>query len=156
GNVGARAIPIKPRSQLLKTLARRSAKTVGLGSDRLSKTLMMPLFSATNTRPSDANWTTIGLTSPLNTVDSEKPEMAASGSAAVTLSDSRRNPGFAWGSAARAEFGAYTLHSVSARTARAAQRRRATTDVRPAFSEPDNDPSVAARIRPDGLGGRAA
>ena len=40
---------------------------------RLSKTLMIPLLLATNTRPSGAKRTTVGLPSPLQTVLSVKP-----------------------------------------------------------------------------------
>ena len=38
---------------------------VGVGSSKLSKTLMRPLFSATKTRPSEANWTTVGWAKPV-------------------------------------------------------------------------------------------
>ena len=62
-----------PRSQKSWTLARRSAKTSGVGSAWLSNTLMMPLFSATKMRPSAANSMLAGLVSPLHTTDSEKP-----------------------------------------------------------------------------------
>ncbi len=51
---------------------RRSANTVGVVLVRLGKTLMMPLFSATNTRPSRANFTAVGWESPVKTVDSWK------------------------------------------------------------------------------------
>jgi hypothetical protein len=44
----------------------RSAKTVGVESNRLSKTLIRPVCSVTNTRPSGAKQTTFGLVSPLN------------------------------------------------------------------------------------------
>ena len=40
---------------------------VGVVSDRLSNTLMRPLFSATNTRPSLANLTAVGCVSPVKT-----------------------------------------------------------------------------------------
>ena len=62
-----------PRSQKLWTLVRRSAKVVGVVSLRLSKTLIRPLFSATKTRPSDANSTWVGFVSPLKTTFSWKP-----------------------------------------------------------------------------------
>ena len=68
GSSGASAMPSSPRSQKLWTLALRSAKIVGVGSDRLSKTLIRPLFSATKTRPSDANSTDVGLVRPVKTV----------------------------------------------------------------------------------------
>ena len=66
-------IPSMPRSQKLWTWVRRSAQIVGVGSPRPSKTLIRPLFSATNTLPSGANLTTVGLVSPLNAVVSWKP-----------------------------------------------------------------------------------
>jgi hypothetical protein len=44
-----------PRSAKLWVSVRRSANTVGVVSSRLSKTLMRPLFSATNTRPPGVN-----------------------------------------------------------------------------------------------------
>jgi hypothetical protein len=66
-------IPSMPRSQKLCTCVRRSAQTVGVGSPRPSKTLIRPLFSATNTLPSGANLTTVGLVSPLNAVVSWNP-----------------------------------------------------------------------------------
>jgi hypothetical protein len=48
---------------------------VGEVSDRLAKTLMSPLFSATKTRVSGAGEkrTAVGFVSPENTVDSENP-----------------------------------------------------------------------------------
>src|SRR5215212_9774028 len=70
-------MPSRPRSQKLWTLTLRSAKTSGVGSVSESKTLITPRFSATNTRPSDAKRTTVGLVSPLKTVDSEKPDTGA-------------------------------------------------------------------------------
>ena len=73
GKPGGRAIPSNPRSQKLWTWVRRSAKTVGVVSERLSKTLISPLFSPTKIRPSEANWMTIGFTSPLNTTLSTNP-----------------------------------------------------------------------------------
>src|SRR5262245_5380130 len=73
GKPGSSARPSRPRSQKLCTLVRRSAKTVGLVSLRLSKTLIRPLFSPTNTRPSAANWTTVGSVSPLNAIVSWNP-----------------------------------------------------------------------------------
>jgi hypothetical protein len=63
-----------PLSQKLWTLVRRSAKVVGVGSERLSKTLIKPLFSATKTRPSLENWTVVGSFRPLKTTFSWKPE----------------------------------------------------------------------------------
>jgi hypothetical protein len=50
----------------------RSAKTVGVVSVRLSKTLIRPLFSATKTRPSEANRMAVGFVSPLKTTLSWK------------------------------------------------------------------------------------
>ena len=79
-------MPSMPRSQKLWTFVRRSAKTVGVVSERLSKTLMSPLFSATNTRPSEANRITVGLVSPLKTVVSTKP-------AGTTPADAVSGPG---------------------------------------------------------------
>ena len=73
GSSGSSARPRRPRSQKLWTLVRRSAKIVGVGSVRSSKTLMRPLFSATNTRPSLANRTAVGCSSPAKTTDSSKP-----------------------------------------------------------------------------------
>src|SRR5919106_3800566 len=73
GKDGSSAIPSSPRSQELCTLVRRSAKTVGSVSERLSKSLMMPLFSATNTRPSGENSTTVGYSRPSKTTESWKP-----------------------------------------------------------------------------------
>ena len=46
---------------------------MGAESDRLSNTLMMPLFSATKTRPSGENRTAVGLFNPLSTTSSTKP-----------------------------------------------------------------------------------
>ena len=60
GSSGASAMPSSPRSQKLWTFVRRSANTVGVVSERLSKTLISPLFSATKTRPSEAKRTTVG------------------------------------------------------------------------------------------------
>ena len=54
-------------------MPRRSAKTVGVVADTLAKTLMSPLFSATKTRPSAANWKAVGWTSPPKTSASWKP-----------------------------------------------------------------------------------
>ena len=55
-------------------LVRRSAKVVGVVSERLSKTLIRPLFSATKIRPSGENRKVMGLVSPLKTADSRKPD----------------------------------------------------------------------------------
>ena len=77
------ARPSRPRSQKLWTCVRRSAKTVGVVSVRLSKTLMRPLFSATKTRPSGEKRTAVGWVSPLKTISSWKPggnDAAAAGS----------------------------------------------------------------------------
>ena len=63
-------------------LVRRSAKTVGVVSVRLSNTLMMPLFSATKTRPSGAKCTEVGFVRPLMAVDSKKPGAARASSVA--------------------------------------------------------------------------
>ena len=52
---------------------RRSAKVVGVVSLSDAKTLISPLFSATKTRPSAANRTTVGLVRPLMGVVSAKP-----------------------------------------------------------------------------------
>ena len=52
GKFGSSAMPSSPRSQKLYTLTFKSAKTVGVGSVRESKTLITPRFSATNIRPS--------------------------------------------------------------------------------------------------------
>ncbi len=53
--------------------SRRFANTVGVVSERLSKTLITPLFSATKTRPSEAKRTTVGLVRPLKATVSWKP-----------------------------------------------------------------------------------
>ena len=45
----------------------------GVVSERPLKTLIKPLFSATNTRPSGENRTAVGAFRPLNTVASVKP-----------------------------------------------------------------------------------
>ena len=50
----------------------RSAKTVAVGSERLSKTLIRPLFSATKTRPSGEKRTAVGFVNPEIGVDSWK------------------------------------------------------------------------------------
>jgi hypothetical protein len=42
-------------------------------AERLAKTLMSPLFSATKTRPSGEKRIAVGCVSPENTVDSENP-----------------------------------------------------------------------------------
>ena len=73
GKFGSSASPSSPRSQKLWTLVRRSANTSRLVSDERSKTLIIPLFSATKTRPSGAKRTAVGLVSPENTVRSENP-----------------------------------------------------------------------------------
>ena len=54
------------RPQVMKNGRRR-------GADRLAKTLMSPLFSATKTRPSGEKRTAVGCVSPESTVDSENP-----------------------------------------------------------------------------------
>jgi hypothetical protein len=54
-------------------LVDRSAKVSGLVSLRLWKTLMTPFFWPTKTRPSAANWTTVGLVNPVSTTESVKP-----------------------------------------------------------------------------------
>ena len=46
---------------------------IGVVSVRLSKTLIVPRFSATKIRPSGENWMTDGWTSPLRTAWSWKP-----------------------------------------------------------------------------------
>ena len=55
-------MPSRPRSQKSCTFVRMSTNVSGVVSVRLSKTLMIPRFSATNTRPSPANLTTVGST----------------------------------------------------------------------------------------------
>src|SRR5439155_23442463 len=50
----------------------RSAKVVGVVSETLSNTLISPLFSATNTRPSGANLNEVACASGPTTVDSLK------------------------------------------------------------------------------------
>ena len=66
-------MPSRPRSQKLWTWVLRSANVVGVASDRLSKTLIRPLFSAMKTRPSEAKRTTMGFVSPEKATDSLKP-----------------------------------------------------------------------------------
>jgi hypothetical protein len=70
-------------------LVLRSAKTVGVVSLRLSKTLMRPFFSATKTRPSLAKRTAVGVLSPLKRLDSWKP--LGSVAAGLGLVRTRRN-----------------------------------------------------------------
>ena len=53
GKLGCSARPSRPRSQPLKTFVRRSATVVAVVSEKPSKTLTRPLFSATNTLPSE-------------------------------------------------------------------------------------------------------
>src|SRR6476661_6205002 len=55
------------------TFVVRPPKTVGVWSARLSKTLIVPLFSATNTLPSPANRIAVGLTRLDQTTVSWKP-----------------------------------------------------------------------------------
>ena len=52
---------------------RRSANCVALVSERFVKVLMIPLFSATKTRPLGANSTAMGSVRPVKAVDSWKP-----------------------------------------------------------------------------------
>src|SRR5262245_31217527 len=73
GNAGSSAIPMRPRLPESLTCVTRSAKTTGEVSFTPAKTLMSPLFSATKIRPSDANYVTVGLTSPASATDSENP-----------------------------------------------------------------------------------
>ncbi len=73
GKFGASAMPRRPRSQKLCVATFRFAKVVGVASFRLSNTLMIPLFSATKTRPSAAKRTAVGLVRPLKTTASWKP-----------------------------------------------------------------------------------
>ena len=82
-------MPSRPRSQKLCTLALRSAKTSGDVSLSESNTLITPRFSATKTRPSLLNRTTVGLTKPLTTVDSWNPagRVAASADREVPTTD---------------------------------------------------------------------
>jgi hypothetical protein len=51
-------------------LVRKSANRLGVESVRLSNTRIRPLFSATKTRPSDANWIAVGFRSPPSTTGS--------------------------------------------------------------------------------------
>ena len=82
--LGSSASPSRPRSQKLWTFVVRPLNTVGVGSARLSKTLIVPLFSATKTRPSAANRIAVGLTRPDQTVVSWNPAgMAASTAGSV-------------------------------------------------------------------------
>src|SRR4029078_7298593 len=68
------------------TFGVRTLKTDGVGSERLSKTLMTPLFSATKTRPSAANRISVGLTRPDQTADSwNAAGMAASTAGSVVV-----------------------------------------------------------------------
>src|SRR5256885_5361959 len=92
GNDGSSAIPVKPRSPLLRTLVRRSANTVGCVSDRLLKTLMRPLCSATNTRPSGAKSTTVGAVRSWKTTVSWKPEGGGGGGAGKHAASSADAP----------------------------------------------------------------
>src|SRR5262245_46673321 len=59
------------------TFVVRSVKTAGDGSERFWKTLITPLFSVTNTRPSEAKATLVGLTKPLSATDSVKLPFSA-------------------------------------------------------------------------------
>jgi hypothetical protein len=81
---------------------RRSANTVGVVALRLLYTMMRPLFSATNTRPSGEKRTATGLIRPLSATVSWKPEgtagaagalaESASGSTTAAASASNRMP----------------------------------------------------------------
>src|SRR5215218_2265724 len=74
--LGSSASPRRPRSQKFWTFVVSVVKAFGVVSVRLSKILMVPLFSATNTRPSAAKRIAVGLVSPDQTVVSWKPEGA--------------------------------------------------------------------------------
>ena len=87
GKFGASAMPSRPRSQKLCTLALRSAKTSGVVSVSESNTLITPRFSATKTRPSLLNRTTVGLVKPLKTVDSWNPAGRVAASADLEVAD---------------------------------------------------------------------
>ena len=73
GKSGCSAIPSSPRSQKLCTCVRRSAKVVGVVSCSDENTLIRPLFSAMNTRPSGAKRITVGFVSPLKATLSLNP-----------------------------------------------------------------------------------
>src|SRR5438093_2082205 len=88
GNCGSSSSPSSPRSQKSCTCGLKSANTAGVVAVRLANTLMRPLFSATNTRPSEANLTTIGALRPLNTVMSLK--FGGSGCAAAARATTRQ------------------------------------------------------------------
>src|SRR3954468_10171044 len=130
---GSSARPRSPRSQKSWTFVRRSARTVGVVSVRLSKTFTRPLFSATTTRPSGAKRTAVGAVSPLNATDSVKPAgtAAASTSSAVAAGSREASNALARGSAC-----AGTAMSKNA-------KRAATSVARP-------DPAVVSMWRPYG------
>src|SRR5262245_13882399 len=66
-------MPSRPRSHASCTTTRKSANTVAVLSARLSKTLIVPDFSATKTRPSGENSMFVGCTRPLRATSSWNP-----------------------------------------------------------------------------------
>ena len=92
GSSGRSASPSSPRSHWLCTFVDRSAKTVGVVSARLSKTLIRPPFSATKMRPSgdEANGRrvcqslqTVVSANPSGGVAARPPPVAASPNASM-------------------------------------------------------------------------
>ena len=82
GRAQARAVR-GPRSR--RSPARRSANIVGVVSERLSKTLISPPFSATKTLPSGAKRKFVGFVRPEKTIVSEKPAGRLEGVAAAVV-----------------------------------------------------------------------
>ena len=111
----------------MSTSVERSAKTVGVVSEMLSKTLMIPDFSATNTRPSSANRSEVGRVIPVHTFVSLKPLRVVDAAAnwapfggvlvePVVLVSSDRNRWAGAGSAAATGRTAATGRSPASRT----------------------------------------
>ena len=73
GNCGSITRPRRPRSPTEWTCVRRSATCVGVESEALSYSLMMPSRSATKNRPSGAIVTAVGVFRPVKSVATWKP-----------------------------------------------------------------------------------
>src|SRR6266540_1217746 len=76
---------------------RKSVNMVGVGSSSESNTLIRPLFSLTNTRPSGENTTFVGLDKPLKTTCSLKPvgttaACAGASGTAISAAGTNSNP----------------------------------------------------------------
>jgi hypothetical protein len=112
------------------TFVLRSAYSVGVGSLTLSKTLISPLFSATNTLPSAAKRTAIGTLRPVITAVSWKPLGTA---AAAAARETVGNPSAAWPKtvsgalSASADAAAEPVRSAAAQSVAASSRSRETT-----------------------------